>query len=83
MILVYKRFRDLRKDNDLTQNDVASLLNVAQRTYSHYELGTANISVEYLSILAGYYKTSVDYLMGRTDVKKPYPKSSRHFGIIP
>lgn len=73
--MIYKRLRDLREDNDLTQQYVANLLNVAQRTYSHYELGTASISVEHLSILADFYKTSIDYLIGRTNVKKPYPKS--------
>ena len=70
--MFYKRLRDLREDRDLTQKYVASILNVAQRTYSHYELGTANISVEQLSILADFYKTSVDYLIGRTDIRKPY-----------
>jgi transcriptional regulator with XRE-family HTH domain len=64
----------LREDHDYTQTDVASLLNVAQRTYSHYELGTAHISIEQLSVLADFYQTSVDYLIGRTDIKKPYPK---------
>lgn len=73
--MVYKRLKDFREDRDLTQTEVANLLNVAQRTYSHYELGTANISVEQLSILADFYKTSVDYLIGRTDEKKAYPKS--------
>jgi len=77
MRLIYKRLRDLREDHDYTQTDVASLLNIAQRTYSHYELGTVNISVEHLSILADFYQTSVDYLIGRTDIKKPYPKPEK------
>ena len=73
----YQRLRDLREDHDYTQTDVANLLRVAQRTYSHYELGTATISAEYLSILADLYQTSVDYLIGRTDVTAPYPKPAR------
>jgi len=75
--LIYKRLRDLREDHDYTQTDVASLLNIAQRTYSHYELGTANISVEHLSLLADHYHTSVDYLIGRTDIREPYTKSEK------
>lgn len=72
--MVYKRLRDLREDHDFTQKYIASILKIAQRTYSHYELGTASISVEQLSILADFYKTSVDYLINRTAVKTPYPK---------
>lgn len=77
MGLIYKRLRDLREDHDYTQTDVAGLLNVAQRTYAHYELGTANISVEHLSLLADHYHTSVDYLIGRTDIREPYPKPGK------
>lgn len=71
----YNRIRDLREDHDLTQTQIAKLLGVAQRTYSHYENGTANISIDQIMILADYYNTSVDYLLYRTDEKKPYPKS--------
>lgn len=73
-LLKYRRIRDLREDNDLTQTQVAKILGVAQRTYSHYENDTVNISIDQISILADFYKTSVDYLINRTDEKKPYPK---------
>lgn len=69
----YERIRNLREDADLTQTDVAKILNIAQRTYSGYEIGSRAIPIELLSQLADYYDTSVDYLIGRTDVKKPYP----------
>jgi len=68
------RIRDLREDNDLNQTEVAELLNVHQTTYSDYELGRLNVPVSALHILADYYHVSVDYLLGRTDVKTPYPK---------
>ena len=68
------RIRDLRDDNDLNQTEVAELLNVHQTTYSDYELGRLNVPVSALHILADYYHVSVDYLLGRTDVKTPYPK---------
>ena len=68
------RIRDLREDNDLNQTEVAELLNVHETTYSDYELGRLNVPVSALHILADYYHVSVDYLLGRTDVKTPYPK---------
>lgn len=64
-----KRIKDLRIDNDLTQKQVAEILNCSQRVYSDYEIGNVQISVDNLMILADYYKVSLDYLTGRTDVK--------------
>ena len=68
------RIRDLREDRDLKQKHLAELLNVHQSTYSDYELGRLNIPVPALNTLADFYQVSVDYLLGRTDVKEPYPK---------
>ncbi len=66
------RIRDLREDADLTQSDVAKLLNVRQNTYSQYENGQRQIPIPLLIALAKYYETSVDYLLGLTDERKPY-----------
>jgi transcriptional regulator with XRE-family HTH domain len=66
------RIRDLREDADLTQSDIAKLLNIRQNTYSQYENGQRQIPIPMLIALAKYYKTSVDYLLGLTDVKAPY-----------
>ena len=66
------RIRDLREDADLTQSDVAKLLNVRQNTYSQYENGQRQIPIPLLIALSKYYETSVDYLLGLTDVKTPY-----------
>lgn len=68
------RIRDLREDNELKQRDVAELLHISQATYSRYETGDLDIPYSALQMLADYYKTSVDYLLGRTDMKEPYPK---------
>lgn len=68
------RLRDLREDRDLKQRDIAELLQVHQSTYSDYELGELNIPVAALHKLADYYGVSVDYLLGRTGEKRPYPK---------
>lgn len=69
------RIRDLREDNDLRQEFVASLLNVSQATYSRYEKEELSIPHQSLSILADFYHTSVDYLLYRTDCREPYPNS--------
>lgn len=68
------RLRDLREDQDLKQKDIAQILQVHQTTYSDYELGRLNIPVAVLHELADYYNVSVDYLLGRTNTKQPYPK---------
>lgn len=71
------RLRDLRDDKDLTQQNVADYLHINQRTYSRYENDQRMIPFQILSALADLYGTSVDYLIGRTDIKDPYPKKKR------
>ena len=61
----FKKIRDLREDNDLTQDALALLLNVKQTTYSKYELGKINIPIEVFIKLADFYNVSVDYLLDR------------------
>ena len=68
-------FREIREDKDLSQSDIAKLLKTTQQQYSKYELGIRSIPLEKLDILADYYDTSIDYLVGRTDERKPYKKS--------
>ena len=70
---MYKRIRDLREDKDLRQQDIAALLHCSQVTYSRYELGTREIPVGVLIQLARLHNTSLDYLVGITDEKRPYP----------
>ena len=67
--MVFENIRNLREDNDKTQQEVADQLNVKQTTYSKYELGKINIPVDVLIKLADYYGVSVDYLVGRTKEK--------------
>ena len=71
------RIRDLREDNDLSQKYIAEILHIHQTTYSDYELGNLNIPISVLCRLADFYDTSVDYLVGRTNEKKPYPKAKK------
>lgn len=68
------RIRDLREDRDLKQKDIAEYLICDQSLYSKYERGERPLPLEYAEKLADYYGVSVDYLLGRTNVKNPYPK---------
>ena len=67
----YPRLKDLREDNDITQKQVAEYLLITQQQYSLYEKGYRDIPSDYLISLADLYKTSVDYIVGRTDNPKP------------
>lgn len=67
------RLRDLREDNDLTQQQVAQLLGTSFQYYQKYESGVYPIPVDRLEILADFYKTSTDYILGRTAIREAYP----------
>ncbi|MDB1696446.1 helix-turn-helix transcriptional regulator [Enterococcus casseliflavus] len=69
---MFQRIRDLREDNDLTQCQIATLLNISQSTYSRYENGELEIPIQTLIKLANYYNTSIDYLVNLTDVRDSY-----------
>ena len=73
-VMKYERIRNLRIDRGLTQKQVAEYLNIKQNTYSQYEIGVLNYPLEAVGKLADLYGVSVDYLLGRTSVKKPYNK---------
>ena len=70
------RLKDLREDNDLTQKVIADFLHIKQNTYSQYENGQRQIPLEMLISLAKFYGTSIDYIVGLTDTKKPYDKKA-------
>jgi transcriptional regulator with XRE-family HTH domain len=71
---MYQRIRDLREDKDLVQQKVADYLHCSQRVYSHYERGDVDIPTSILIKLANFHNTSVDYLLGLTDERSPYPR---------
>ncbi|MBQ9976218.1 MAG: helix-turn-helix transcriptional regulator [Clostridia bacterium] len=68
------RLKDLREDNDVTQKELSEHLHIKQNTYSQYENGQRQVPIDILISLAKYYNTSLDYLVGITNVKKAYPK---------
>ena len=73
-ILKYETIRNLRIDHNLTQQQIADMLHISQNTYSQYEIGKLNYPIDTLVALADFYGVRVDYLLGRTNVKTPYPK---------
>lgn len=62
-----KRMRDLREDNDKTQQEIAEILNTSQTMYARYERGANELPIHHLLKLADYYNVSTDYLLGITD----------------
>lgn len=68
-----ERIREIREDTAMTQQKVADLLNIGQRTYADYESGKTRIPVDSLMILAKYYNVSMDYISGASNIKNEYP----------
>lgn len=66
-MMYYKRLRDMREDNDLTQRDIAEILGTTQQVYSEYEKGIREIPLSRIIVLAKHYKCSIDYLVGLSD----------------
>lgn len=66
----YKRIRDLREDNDLTQNVIAAELGITIQQYSLYERGEREIPFHHVITLAKFYNVSLDYIAGLTNKKK-------------
>jgi len=71
---MYERIRNLREDKDLAQQSIAEILNISQATYSRYETGVLDIPSVSLIELATFHGTSIDYIVGITNEKKPYQR---------
>ena len=72
-IMKYENIRNIRIDRGYTQKQIGDYLGISQNTYSQYEIGVLNYPVDVLIKLADLYDVSIDYLVGRTNTKKPYP----------
>ena len=68
------RLRDLREDKDMTQKQMAEILNMSQTGYSKYETGENDIPTSILIHSALFFETSIDYILGLTDERKPYKR---------
>ncbi len=71
----YTRIRSLREDTDMNQTQFAAIIGMSQTGYSKYETGENDVPTVILMKLADYYNTSIDYILGRTDQRTPYPPS--------
>ena len=71
---MYLRIRDLREDYDLTQKQISAYLLCDQSLYSKYERMERDLPLQFAVKLAEFYNVSLDYLVGLTDEKNPYPK---------
>lgn len=67
--MYFPRLAQLRNDSDLGQKEIGAMLGIDQRVYSNYETGKREIPVRHLMVLADVYHTSIDYIVGRTNVR--------------
>lgn len=66
---MYRRIKDLREDHDYSQEYISKLLGCSRSNYAMYESGEININIKQLVKLADLYRTSVDYLLGLSNVR--------------
>lgn len=71
----FQHLEDLRIDNDKTQQEVADYLGCQREVYRRYEKGTRQIPIDFLMKLSLFYEVSIDYLVGFTNEKEPYPRN--------
>ena len=67
----------MRESKDWTQKQVADRLSISRSAYANYENGLRSIPVELLIELAQLYEVSLDYMVGLTDQKTPYPRKRK------
>ncbi len=65
----FQHIQDLRIDNDITIKELSSILGIHRDVYSRYERGVRDFPVDILIKLAEFYDCSIDYLVGRTNIK--------------
>lgn len=68
------RMRGLREDHDLTQQEIAVVLETSQTMYARYERGANEMPIRHLITLAKYYDVSTDYFLGLTNKKERFPQ---------
>lgn len=63
------RLKDLRIEKGLLQSDIAKIINKSERTVGFYESGERDMNTETLAILADFFNCSIDYLLGKSDIR--------------
>lgn len=69
------RLKELREDNDLTQEECAKIAYISKNSYIRYEKEERDIPLQTIKYFAEYYRTSIDYIAKITDEKKPYKRA--------
>ena len=78
---MYKRLKELRKQNNLTQEQVSIFLKMSRTVYNQYETGKNDIPTKILIALSNLYNTSIDYILETTDEIAPYNKNKKEENI--
>ena len=73
------RLKELRIEKGLLQADVAKVINKSDRMVGFYENGKRDMSTETLAILADFFNVSIDYLLGKSDIRKPDAEIKQEF----
>ncbi len=68
------RLKELREDNDLTQEECAKIAYISKNSYIRYEKNERTPPIDTIATFAEYYRTSMDYIAKLTDEIKPYPR---------
>ena len=77
MYSYFKRLKELRIDNDYTQEHIAELIKTDRSQYNRYENGKRTIPINCLIVLAKFYDVSIDYIVGLTDDKTRSPETKK------
>ena len=77
-----QRLKDLREDHDLTQEELAKLLNMKREQYRRYEAGINEIKAKHIIMFAKFYNVSTDYILGLTDEQKPSWQSNIKNNVV-
>ena len=73
------RLRELRIEKGLLQADIAKVINKGERTVGFYETGDRDMNTETLAVLADFFNVSIDYLLGKSDIRKPENEIKQEF----
>lgn len=77
----YQRLKDMREDHDMTQSQIAELLNTAREQYNKYETGKQELPMHHFITLAKYYNVSLDYLAGLIDFPRELHERLKKTGV--
>ncbi len=69
-MICYERLKAVREDHDLTQSDLAKILQTTRQQVSKWETGAQMMGVDKYILLAKHYNLSLDYLLGLTDTPR-------------